>query len=164
MAKKKEIKPDSVKIFYHDDILTNLPSVPGCKSLSAALINLFRNNQCKAIVSTWKDRVEYKFRFHQFNNYDCGHGSIFVTVYFDLNRISIAIVGKNLTDTAKSQLLIQVPGSVRTMIVRSYKHRQIKTLESIIDAANYIRKCLNDIDYSNDNINMKKRYLDRMIH
>ena len=164
MAKTKENKPDSIKIFYHDDLLTNLPSVPGCKTLSTVLINLFRNNQCKAIVSTWKERIEYKFRFHQFNDYECGNGAIFVSVYPDLDRISIDVVGKHLTDTENSQLWTKVPNAVRTILVRHYKHRKIKTLEAIIDAALFIKKCLNDIDDNVDNINQKKRSIEKLIY
>lgn len=164
MAKTKEIKPDSIKIFYHDDLLTSLPSVPGCKSLSTALNILFRGNQCKAIVSTWKNKVEYKFRFHQFNDVNCGHGAIFVSVYPELNRISLAIVGKKLTDTEKDKLWNTDPNSVHTIFVRRYKHRKIKTFETIFEAARCIKACLNDIDYSVDNINRKTQSLKKFIH
>ena len=164
MATKKEIKPDSVEIFYHDDLLTSLPSVPDCKTLSTALNRMFRDNQCKAIVSTWKDRTEYKFRFHQFNDYECGNGAIFVSVYPDLDRISIAVVGKHLTDTENSQLWAKVPNAVRTILVRHYKHRKIKTLEALLEAALFIKKCLNDIDDDVDNINQKKRSIEKLIY
>lgn len=164
MAKTKENKPDSIKIFDHDDLLTSLPSVPGCKTLSTALNNLFRKKHCKVIVSTWKERIEYKFRFHQFNDYECGYGAIFVSVYPDLDRISIAVVGKHLTDTENSQLWTKVPNAVRTILVRHYKHRKIKTIEAILEAAVYIKQCLNDIDYEIDEINKKKRSIEKLIY
>lgn len=164
MAKRKEIKPDSVETFNYADLSKNLPSVPDCKTLTAALNRLFRDNQCTAIVSTWKDRVEYKFRYYNYNDYNVAHGAIFVTVYTELNRISIAIVGKNLTDTDKNQLWNTVPNAVHTIIFRHYKHRKLKTLNDLFDAALHIKDCLNDIDYSVDNISRKKRSLEKILY
>lgn len=164
MAKTKEIKPDTVETFSFADRSKKLPSVPECKTLSTVLDNMFRNNQCKAIVSTWKDRVEYKFRFHQYNDPDFPHGAIYVTVYPELNRISLAIVGKKLTDTDKNQLWNTATNSVRTIIFRHYKHRKLKTIEALIEAALYIKACLNDIDSSIENISRKKQTLEKIIY
>lgn len=164
MAKTKEIKPDTVETFSFDDLSKKLPSVPDCKTLSTALNRMFRDNQCKAIVSTWKNKVEYKFRFHQYNDPDFAHGAIYLTVIPELNRISIAIVGKNLTDTDKSQLWNTASNAVRTIIFRHYRHRQLKTFEELLDAALYIRNCLNDIDYSVENISRKKQTLEKICY
>lgn len=164
MAKTKEIKPDTVETFSFDDLSKKLPSVPDCKTLSTALNRMFRDNQCKAIVSTWKNKVEYKFRFHQYNNPDFAHGAIYLTVIPELNRISIAIVGKNLTDTDKSQLWNTASNAVRTIIFRHYRHRKFKTFEELLDAALYIKNCLIDIDYCVENISRKKQTLEKICY
>lgn len=164
MAKKKEIQPDSVETFIFSDLSKKLPSVPDSKPLTTALERMFRDNQCKAIVSTWKDRIEYKFRFHQYNDPDFPHGAIYLTVYPELNRLSLAIVGKKLTDTDKSQLWNTVPQSVRSIIFRHYRHRKLQTIEALIEAALYIKACLNDIDNSIENISRKKQTLEKIIY
>lgn len=164
MAKKKEIKPESVETFSFDDLSKKLPSVPDCKTLSTALERMFRDNQCKAIVTTWKDRTEYKFRFHQYNDPDFPHGAIYLTVYPELNRISLAIVGKKLTDADKYSLWNTVPHAVRTIVFRHYRHRKLHTIEALLEAALYIKACLNDIDSSIENISRKKQCLEKIIY
>jgi len=164
MDKKKEIPPLTVETFSFSDRSKKLPSVPDSKPLSTVLDNMFRNNQCKAIVSTWKDRVEYKFRFHQYNDPKFAHGAIYLTVYPELNRLSLAIVGKKLTDTEKDKLWNTVPQSVRTIIFRHYRHRKLQTIEALLEAALYIKACLNDIDSSIENISRKKQCLEKIIY
>ncbi len=164
MAKTKEIQPDTVETFSFDDRSKKLPRVPGCPTLTTALERMFRDNQCKAIVSTWKNKIEYKFRFHSHGDWDFPHGAIYVTVVPELNRISLAIVGMHLTDTEKDKLWNTVPNAVRTIMFRRYRHRKLQTFEALLEAALYIKACLNDIDYSIENISRKKQTLEKIIY
>ena len=164
MAKTKEIKPDTVETFSFNDLSKKLPSVPDCKTLSTALERMFRDNQCKAIVSTWKNKIEYKFRFHKYNDPDFPNGAIYLTVVPELNRISLAIVGKKLTDADKHSLWNTVPHAVRTIIFRHYRHRKLQTIEALLEAALYIKACLNDIDSSIENISRKKQTLEKICY
>ena len=156
MDNTKEIKPISVETFSYEDLISKkLPSVPGCKTLTSAMDRLFIKKHCQVVVSTWPDRTEYMFRYHDNGNVEIDQDAICVTVYTELNRISITVVGNYLTDTDKIQLLNTVPSSVR----RHYKQRKIQTLDELLKAAIYIKNCLVELNSLNDDISQIKSSL-----
>ena len=173
MAKKKEIKPESVEIVYQHGYTESgkkMTTVVSNAFTDALISNLLSEDGVQATVSTFKDKTVIDIIYQKPNR--CGllgtnpepDGAIHIKMFPEIDRVTLTSVGKKLTYGDQTILDNAIPNSTKTILFKNYKKRQKQTYVAVFVAANYIRGLLNEIDTVRDRIADRFNLIDHLIH
>ena len=173
MAKKKEIKPESVEIVYQHGYTESGKQMTTVvnNAFTEALINkLLFEDGVQATVSTFKDKTVIDIIYQKPNR--CGllgtdpepDGAIHIKVFPDIDRVTLTSVGKKLTFGDETTLGNAMPNATKTLFFKHYQKRKKQTYVAVFVAANDIRGLLNEIDTARDRIADRFQLIDHLIH